>query len=293
MSVSAAATIALLSGKRAASTSAIASASRYASASVELAGTGGVSFEGSVADNRVRPITVNGVLTIGSGITIAGQGGLVGTETLSRVVNVVNRGSIVAESGTLSVVAASVRNEGILGAENGGTLSVTNFAPNSGVLAANTGGLITINGTFANNLDGRVNVSIGGASTSQFGRITVTGSATLDGTLNVSLANGFIPVLGNRFRFMTFASRSGFFATTNGLDIGGGLAFQLEQTDPLDLELVTVAAAPASATVLSAGLAPDGSLAYVQRSWVKDFVAGNVNVADASDEEELLIALPG
>jgi len=34
----------------------------------------------------------------------------------------------------------------------------------------------------------------------------------------------------------------------------------------------------------------DLSLAYVQQSWLKDFVAGDSTV---DDEEELLIALPG
>jgi hypothetical protein len=95
--------------------------------------------------------------------------------------------------------------------------------------------------------------------------MTVTGAATLDGTLNVSLANGFTPALNDRFRYMTHASRTGSFSATNGLDIGCGLAFQLETTDPLDLEPVTVAAAPASA---ASGSSSDGSLAYVQKSWV-------------------------
>jgi hypothetical protein len=31
----------------------------------------------------------------------------------------------------------------------------------------------------------------------------------------------------------------------------------------------------------------------VQQSWVKNYVNGSVHVADASEEEELLIALPG
>jgi hypothetical protein len=49
---------------------------------------------------------------------------------------------------------------------------------------------------------------------------------------------GYTPSLGNRFRFMTFAGRSGLFATTGGFGIGGGLAFTLDTADATDLELV-------------------------------------------------------
>ncbi len=66
----------------------------------------------------------------------------------------------------------------------------------------------------------------------------------------------------------------------------------VEETVPLDLELVTVTAAPASVTVQSTGLAADGSLAYVQRSWVTDFVAASLTVSPIDPDEELVIALP-
>jgi hypothetical protein len=37
---------------------------------------------------------------------------------------------------------------------------------------------------------------------------------------------------------MTFAGRSGVFATTGGFPLGGGLAFTLDTSDATDLELV-------------------------------------------------------
>jgi len=45
--------------------------------------------------------------------------------------------------------------------------------------------------------------------------LQVTGAATLDGTLNVSLFGGFTGTDGDLFDFMTFASRTGDFATIN------------------------------------------------------------------------------
>ena len=52
----------------------------------------------------------------------------------------------------------------------------------------------------------------------QYDQLRVGGSATLDGTLNVSLANGFTPADLDSFQVLTFGSRSGDFAVKNGLD---------------------------------------------------------------------------
>ena len=55
---------------------------------------------------------------------------------------------------------------------------------------------------------------------------------------NVSFINGFVPDAGNTYRVMTFGSRSGTFATINGLDLGGGRLFQVNLT-ATSLTLVT------------------------------------------------------
>src|SRR5262249_46587864 len=48
----------------------------------------------------------------------------------------------------------------------------------------------------------------------------VTGTVTLNGSLNVSTLNGFLPNFGDFFDVLTFQARSGDFATYNGLDLG-------------------------------------------------------------------------
>jgi hypothetical protein len=45
----------------------------------------------------------------------------------------------------------------------------------------------------------------------------------LGGTLDISLINGFMPVLGDTFGVVTFASSSGAFAALNGAHLGNGL----------------------------------------------------------------------
>jgi hypothetical protein len=53
----------------------------------------------------------------------------------------------------------------------------------------------------------------------------VTGTATLGGTLDVSLSNGFAPAVGTSFDILTFKQHSGDFAAENGLNLRNGLVF--------------------------------------------------------------------
>ena len=72
--------------------------------------------------------------------------------------------------------------------------------------------------------------------------IIVNGTASLDGTLNVSLINEFVPAVGNSFQIMTFGSRSpadSDFPTKNGLNLTNGLVFT-PVYHPTDLTLTTV-----------------------------------------------------
>ena len=73
--------------------------------------------------------------------------------------------------------------------------------------------------------------------------MTISGAATLDGMLNLALVNGFSPAIGNSFQVMTFGSRTGQFATINGLAIGNGKQFTPAYT-ATSLTLNVTAAAP-------------------------------------------------
>ena len=54
---------------------------------------------------------------------------------------------------------------------------------------------------------------------SQFDRLAIAGDASIGGTLDVSLIDAFFPTPGDSFEIITFASRSGEFATATG-DVG-------------------------------------------------------------------------
>jgi hypothetical protein len=79
-------------------------------------------------------------------------------------------------------------------------------------------GALTVSGNYAQAATGHLDVDIGGLTPgTQHDQLnlTGTGAATLAGTLNVSLANGFIPVGGDTFTIMNFTSRTGTFSTLN------------------------------------------------------------------------------
>jgi len=68
---------------------------------------------------------------------------------------------------------------------------------------------------------GTMILALGGtAPGSQYGRV-IAGVATLDGALNITLANGYQPEVGNAFQVITYIGRSGTFSTISGLKTDG------------------------------------------------------------------------
>jgi hypothetical protein len=101
----------------------------------------------------------------------------------------------------------------------------------------NSPGILTITGNYTQAASGKLSIEIGGTTLgSQYDRLVISGSATLDGTLNVSLINGFLPAAADSFRVLTYGSLTGQFATINGLNSGG--APLNAQYNPTNLTLV-------------------------------------------------------
>jgi hypothetical protein len=157
-------------------------------------------------------------------------------------------------------ISANVRNEGIVDIDAATTVSSLEAAAgsvlrghstitlSSGTLA-NAGnispgtspGRLTVGAALSQQGSGAVTIEIGGpTAVSQYDQLAVSSSVTLDGTLNVALINGFEPALGQTFDIFTFPSRTGVFATTNGLSIGNGKRFQVHY-EPTRVRLQVVA----------------------------------------------------
>jgi adhesin HecA-like repeat protein len=184
-----------------------------ADSAVFNSGTGGIVFHNTGTLNVVQSGTfnANGSLTLNRGTVIVDGG------TLNA------NGPLLIDGGTVSLVAG-VLDAGTIDLVNGGifnfaggTLHVDNFnghlVNQAGRLApGHSAGLTTISRDYTQQMNGVLEIEIGGLTAgSQFDMLDVSGSAILDGTLQVSLIHGFTPQAGNSFDILDWGSRAGTF----------------------------------------------------------------------------------
>ncbi|MGO9915353.1 MAG: hypothetical protein ACLQIB_11655, partial [Isosphaeraceae bacterium] len=116
-----------------------------------LGGSGTVLFGGD-SNNNDRITTAvssgdSGKLTIGSGITLEGENGLIGNASLPLI----NQGTINDDvsGGAFNIYGTNWSNTGTLEASNGGSLSLNGTWANTGPITA-SGGTVYLNGTWTN-----------------------------------------------------------------------------------------------------------------------------------------------
>jgi uncharacterized repeat protein (TIGR01451 family) len=144
------------------------------------------------------------------------------------------------------------------------TLDLSLFR-NDGVLDLRSG-TSALTGGYAPGATANLNIYVGGTTPgTQFSRLTATGEAALNGTLNVILMNGFTPGAGNAFPILTAASRTGTFTTFVANPVGNGLALApVYQPAGVTLQLV-----PGAASVLNGSVAyTNGQLRFAFQSGI-------------------------
>ena len=115
---------------------------------------------------------------------------------------------------------------GSLTLAGGRDLSVGSLT-NSGILDARANSTLTVSGDYVQTESGVLRVSVGGDPESDlFSRYHVTGSAQLDGRLEIELVGEFGPLKGQLFEFLRFAEQSGDFAQVDGLQLGSVPVFE-------------------------------------------------------------------
>lgn len=77
-------------------------------------------------------------------------------------------------------------------------------------------GIITISGDYTQSGAGVLACELGGTAGGQFDALSVTGTATLGGTLNIANISGFTPSVGNTFRVVGSANNPGTFTSFTG-----------------------------------------------------------------------------
>jgi hypothetical protein len=180
-----------------------------------IGGTGDVTLDGFSYLDNPNDTTI----TIGPGLTIHGASG-----TIDSSEPLVNQGTIANDSSAdLTVDVTPLTNQGTLHA-NEGEVYVFRGATNAGTVSAGPGGTVGISDGFQQLPTGIVALSVGGTQFEQCGTISVSGGATFAGRLDITLANGYVPVAGDSIPIITYDTRSGQFTTVNVTGLPSGIA---------------------------------------------------------------------
>jgi hypothetical protein len=195
-----------------------------ASGETDVAGiyniTGGTSVTGGTVDflNNVTTATFSN-----SGGTVIIDNPAAGTATFAVTGGDYTQsgGSTLLDGATLTVSAGhkiDVQQNTTfsgLGTVNGDFSNAANLI----VGGSGTAGVLTVNGNYTQTSTGTLSIDIGGPSAgTQYDQLVIAGtghSATLSGTLTLTLVNGYTPAHGTNFTIMTYPSESGDFATKN------------------------------------------------------------------------------
>lgn len=179
-------------------------------------------------DGRLIKTVGSGTSSIATHLQNAGTIDLqIGTLELQGgygLTHVQTAGRTILDGGSLSVQSPAVYQ--IQGGDLTGIGTVTGAVANSGgnVKPGLSAGLLSIVGNYTQTVGGAMEIELGGVAPGiDFDRLSVSGVATLGGTLRIGLIGGYTPAVGQQFVIVTHGSRSGTFAAvttlTPGLDV--------------------------------------------------------------------------
>ncbi len=206
---------------------------------------GTLTNDGVIVNDRGRTLSNAGTLDNqgslgGSGVFVQTAGSTVNTGTWAQASMDIRGGSFVQRAGSLNT--ASLRNAGVFYAA--GTVQADRFV-NDGqlILGENLNSALTMAGSFVQSGSGVLYTSLTGRQPgAEYGTLSVTGSATLAGTLYTAL--WFSPVAGDRFGILhADGGITGTFDTVSLGPLTDGLAWQVDY-GATDLWLTVAAANP-------------------------------------------------
>jgi len=227
---------------------------------------GGNAFGGGVYNQSGNNLIATNILTIQGNIAIGGTGNLIsgnasgggvfndGNLIMSPVVGLTQTiADEIAGNGSLTkaglgnlISSAANTYSGTTTVNDGNLIASGNNALGGGIVTVNAAGALDLNTTKqiipGLDLGGALGTTLAGTSAGQYGKVNVTGTATVAGELDLSLADGFKPAVGDMFDIMGFNVLSGNFtgvaldglgcgwtpSASGGIaNCGGGLAFLL------------------------------------------------------------------
>lgn len=222
--------------------------------------------------NKVAGALTTGNLVIGkdgAGTFTQTNGANMTTGTVTLAANAGSSGTYNLNGGSLHAANITVNSGGTFNF-NGGTLAVNQFNGNlanlGGTLApGNSPGITNVTGNYSQSGAGIFAVEIGGTGLGQFDILNISGAATLDGTLSVSLFDWgsglFTPQVGDSFDILTAQILSGQFSTLNLAALDNGLAWNIsyltdaiDTTDIVRLSVVSAVPLPPAFWLFGSGL---------------------------------------
>jgi hypothetical protein len=199
---------------------------------------GGMANDGSIQVSNGGTISVQGYLGgsfINAGSVTVGNGGTLSVQYAWNGSGLIGTADYVQSAGTTVVDGVlSATNVDIMGGLLIGSGTIKANVTNAGTVApGDTFGTLTIQGNYTQTATGVLLIQIGGANA--YGELVVTGTATLNGTLEVSFLDNYVPAAGTSFQILTFANHVGGFASELGLNslqpVWSGSALELVAND--------------------------------------------------------------
>jgi hypothetical protein len=164
----------------------------------------------------------------GSTFTVAAGGSYLqagGRTVVDGVLTVSNADHSTDESDSEASVG-SIKMKGALFG-NGGNIAANLYSAGT-VLPGNSAtapGKLTVTGGYTQTSAGALDANLAGANSGQFSQLNVNGTATVSGTLNITLLNNFVPLIGATFQVLRARHVNGTFTTVNGTAINGSEHF--------------------------------------------------------------------
>lgn len=191
------------------------------------------------------------VVTVQGTVTNSGDISIDNTSVLNAHSGFTQTAGSTVVDGLLSAAGTGVS---IQGGSLSGTGTINGNVANGGVLTpGDAPGTLTINGNYTQLSTGTLMEEIASFDPGIFSNLQISGLATLDGTLDIDLLDGFMPTAGESFEIMEFGSLDGEFSGIDGANIGDGLQFEIFY-DPHDIRLVAAQTTPEPESFLLLGI---------------------------------------
>jgi T5SS/PEP-CTERM-associated repeat protein len=209
---------------------------------------------------EMTPLGFAGNILLDTGAVMTVQNG---GQVETGVLQVQNGSRVLLDNGDLFVSLFDL----LPGATLAGNGTIAGDVVNNGVIVpGQSPGKLAISGDYTQSADGRLEIELAGYGPgTQFDLLEIGGTATLGGTLQVSLLGGFLPGLADTFDFLTAGSIEG---TFDQVLFGGGTVDVTYLASGLRLSNFNLAAVPEPGTwaMLLTGAAAAVALRRRQRT---------------------------